>query len=98
MSSMSIDFRSWGQRDDFPSTSSGLQPAARYLGCAGPEAYQALQLLQRQIADRGRGPSFIPLILWNADGWAAEFCDHCQATWFGLQKYDEPTKPRKDAS
>ncbi len=29
-------------------------------------------------------PEFVPLILWNGDGWAAEFCDHCQATWFGL--------------
>ena len=31
---------------------------------------------------------FAPLIISNAQGWAAEFCDHCQATWFGVQTFD----------
>jgi hypothetical protein len=35
-------------------------------------------------------PEFVPLILWNDDGWTAEFCDHCQATWFGVQTFPEP--------
>ena len=35
---------------------------------------------------------FVPLILWNAEGWAAEFCDHCQATWWGIQKFPEPAE------
>lgn len=34
---------------------------------------------------------FVPLILWNPEGWAAEFCDHCQATWFGIQTF--PAEP-----
>lgn len=47
---------------------------------------------------------FVPLILFNdnpnsaAHGFCAEFCDHCQATWFGLQSFPEPVEPRKDAS
>jgi hypothetical protein len=28
---------------------------------------------------------FVPLILWNEAGWTAEFCDHCQAAWFGVR-------------
>lgn len=31
---------------------------------------------------------FIPLILWRADGSAAEFCDHCQVAWFGIESFD----------
>jgi hypothetical protein len=26
----------------------------------------------------------VPLILWNNDGWAAEFCEACQRRWWGL--------------
>jgi hypothetical protein len=37
---------------------------------------------------------FVPLILWNSEGWCAEFCDHCQATWFGLQSFPEPVDER----
>lgn len=33
---------------------------------------------------------FIPLILGNKDGWVAEFCDHCQAAWFGVELFPEP--------
>ena len=33
---------------------------------------------------------FIPLILWSAEGWCAEFCDHCQAAWFGIQDFPDP--------
>lgn len=43
-------------------------------------------------------PEFMPLILWREDGWAAEFCDHCQAAWFDLQSLPEPRTPRKEAS
>ena len=43
-------------------------------------------------------PEFVPLILSNADGWAAEFCDHCQLTWFGLQSFPKPSTSRKGAS
>jgi hypothetical protein len=33
----------------------------------------------------GDGDSdFVPLILWNGEGWAAEFCDDCQRKWWGL--------------
>jgi hypothetical protein len=28
---------------------------------------------------------FIPLILWNNDGWCAEFCHDCQRKWWGLE-------------
>jgi len=27
----------------------------------------------------------MPLILGNAEGWVAEFCEACQRTWWGLQ-------------
>lgn len=43
-------------------------------------------------------PDFIPLILWNGDGWTAEFCDHCAATWFGVRTFKDPVQPRKEAS
>jgi hypothetical protein len=43
-------------------------------------------------------PDFVPLIFWTDDGWCAEFCDHCQERWFGMQSFPEPRTPRKDAS
>ena len=30
---------------------------------------------------------FVPLIIWKVDGSCAEFCDDCQATWFGVSKF-----------
>jgi len=33
---------------------------------------------------------FVPLILSRADGWVAEFCDHCQAAWFGIETFPDP--------
>ena len=27
----------------------------------------------------------VPLIMWKADGHAAQFCDDCQAKWWGMQ-------------
>src|SRR5215469_17928161 len=38
----------------------------------------------------------IPLILWNAEGWCAEFCDHCQATYWGFRWVDEPVEPQHE--
>lgn len=26
----------------------------------------------------------LPLVLWNEDGWCAEFCTECQRRWWGL--------------
>jgi hypothetical protein len=37
----------------------------------------------------------IPLILWNSEGWCAEFCGTCQATWWGIQSFDE-IEPRHE--
>ena len=31
----------------------------------------------------------MPLILWNSEGWCAEFCDDCQAQWWGVQRIPE---------
>lgn len=31
---------------------------------------------------------FVPLILWDAKGWCAEFCDDCQSEWWGLQSFE----------
>jgi hypothetical protein len=31
--------------------------------------------------------------LWNSEGWCAVFCDHCQATSWGVEAYDEPVAP-----
>ena len=33
---------------------------------------------------------FVPLILWRQDGAAAEFCDACQATWWGFETFAPP--------
>ena len=33
---------------------------------------------------------FVPLILGNEAGWVAEFCDHCQAAWFGIETFPDP--------
>jgi hypothetical protein len=38
-----------------------------------------------KLPDEDEDAEFVPLILWNEDGWAAEFCDHCQAAWFGVR-------------
>lgn len=27
----------------------------------------------------------VPLIIWNANGWCARFCHHCQRTWWGMR-------------
>jgi hypothetical protein len=27
----------------------------------------------------------VPLIMWQADGHAAQFCDECQAKWWGMR-------------
>ncbi len=27
----------------------------------------------------------VPLILFRDGGWCAEFCTHCQRTWWGMQ-------------
>lgn len=43
-------------------------------------------------------PEFAPLILFADNGWCAEFCDHCQTTWWGLQSFPERRQPRKEAS
>ena len=43
-------------------------------------------------------PAFVPLILCNADGWVAEFCDHCMGRWFGMRGFSDPVTPRKEAS
>lgn len=31
----------------------------------------------------------VPLIMWTSEGYAAQFCDACQATWFGMQSFDD---------
>lgn len=27
----------------------------------------------------------VPLMMWNAKGYAAQFCDECQAKWWGFK-------------
>jgi hypothetical protein len=39
---------------------------------------------------------FIPLVVSTNEGRVAEFCDHCQATWWGIQHFDEPVAPRPE--
>ncbi len=29
----------------------------------------------------------VPLIIWNAEGWAARFCDACQERCWGMRSY-----------
>lgn len=33
----------------------------------------------------GIGEDDVPLILWNDEGWAAQFCDDCMEKWWGLK-------------
>lgn len=40
---------------------------------------------------------FMPLILSRPDGSAAEFCDDCQATWWGIAKFDVPAEDRAES-
>ncbi|HTI78930.1 MAG TPA: hypothetical protein VL614_00615 [Acetobacteraceae bacterium] len=28
---------------------------------------------------------FVPLIIWNKDSWAAQFCEACCRTWWGME-------------
>ena len=35
------------------------------------------------------GEDDVPLIMWKGDGHAAQFCDACQARWFGLETFGE---------
>jgi hypothetical protein len=40
--------------------------------------------------------AFVPLTMWTSDGWCAEFCDHCQAAWWGIEAFDDPAEPRDE--
>jgi hypothetical protein len=42
------------------------------------------------LPDDEEDAGFIPLILWNAAGWCAEFCDKCQWEWWGVERHDDP--------
>jgi hypothetical protein len=35
------------------------------------------------------GDDDVPLMMWKADGHAAQFCDRCQRTWFGLMSFPD---------
>lgn len=37
-----------------------------------------------------------PLVMWNEEGWAARFCDHCQAAWFGIETFPDPPDDEPD--
>ncbi len=41
------------------------------------------------LPDDDEDHGFMPLILWNSEGWCAEFCDDCQAQWWGVQRIPE---------
>ena len=30
----------------------------------------------------------VPLMMWNAEGWMAQFCYQCQATWWGVVGFE----------
>jgi hypothetical protein len=36
----------------------------------------------------------MPLILWNAEGWCAEFCTACQEKWWGIHGIDDTSYDR----
>ena len=39
----------------------------------------------------------VPLMMWNKDGWAAQFCDTCQVRWWGLESADcDPVLPAQE--
>jgi hypothetical protein len=44
---------------------------------------------EASFPDDDEDPGFIPLILSNAEGWVAEFCDDCQRRWWGIERYDD---------
>lgn len=31
----------------------------------------------------------VPLIMWNAESYAAQFCTACQRRWWGLETFEE---------
>ena len=35
----------------------------------------------------------VPLIMWTNDSHAAQFCEGCQRTWWGLESFDELDHP-----
>ena len=34
------------------------------------------------------GEHDVPLILWNKEGWTAQFCDACMRDWWGLETFE----------
>lgn len=32
------------------------------------------------------GEGEMPLILWNPEGWCAQFCEACQLQWWGIER------------
>jgi hypothetical protein len=38
----------------------------------------------------------VPLRLFNELGWGAEFCAHSEATWWGIQSFDDSVEPRDE--
>ena len=38
--------------------------------------------------DQPIGEDEVPLMIWK-DGWAAQFCTHCQEVWFGFRCFTE---------
>lgn len=39
----------------------------------------------------------VPLVMFREDGWTVRFCDHCQATWFGIETFAEPAEDERPA-
>ena len=39
----------------------------------------------------------VPLILWDKNGWCAEFCEACQVKWWGLSSGANPNPDPKAA-
>ncbi len=66
---------------------SGLRPAPGFdwtaVSWGGPDerVSDACSYCDAPIPDED-----MPLILWNADGWCARFCEACQERWWGVQR------------
>lgn len=41
----------------------------------------------KPFPDEEDDTDFMPLILWKANGAAAEFCEMCQSVWFGMESF-----------
>lgn len=67
-------------------TGRALRPAFGFdwlaVSWGGPDAprSETCSLCEAEIKNND-----VPLMMWNEEGWCAQFCMNCQRRWWGLQ-------------